>query len=198
MPHDEIMESMTGDRFAKEDATFVHPFGDPAIIAGQGTIGIEILDDLPDVATVLVPVGGGGLAAGIATAVKAHKHDVKVFGVQAANAAPLVEAYKTGREARVATPKTIADGIAASIAFDYMAPLLRARLDGVLTVGEDDLRAAVRHLALESHVVAEAAGAASFAAARAHPDTLKAPVACIISGGNIDPTLLARLLGPPS
>jgi threonine dehydratase len=118
--------------------------------------------------------------------------------VQAANAAPLVEAYKTGREARVATPKTIADGIAASIAFDYMAPLLRARLDGVLTVGEDDLRSAVRHLALESHVVAEAAGAASFAAARAHPDTLQTPVVCVVSGGNIDPALLARLLGPPS
>lgn len=195
MPHDQIMASMTGDRWTKEPQTYIHPFGDRHVIAGQGTIGLEILEDLPDVRTLLVPVGGGGMVAGIAAVVHARRPEVKVYGVQAANAAPLALSLQSGHPESVPTPKTIADGIGASRVFDYMFPLLREQLAGCLTVTEEELRAAILHLAHESHVVAEAAGAASLAAAWKHQDQLTPPVACIVSGGNIDPALLAQIAG---
>lgn len=197
MPHDEIMQAMTSDVFAEsQEGTFIHPFGDPAIIAGQATIGLEILDELPEPATILVPVGGGGLSTGIATAVKARRPEAKVFGVQAANAAPLAKSWSAGRPERTGTPDTIADGIGASVVFDYMFPHVQRLLDGVYTATEDGMRDAIRHLASESHVVAEAAGAASLAVARAHQDEFEPPVVAVVSGGNIDPALLAQLLGP--
>ncbi len=195
LPHDEIMASLVDDNFAEQHPVFIHPFGDPDIIAGQGTIGLEILEDLPDAATVLVPVGGGGLVTGIATAVKAKKPDIRVFGVQAERAAPYARSWEQGRPERVGTPKTIADGIAASIAFEYMWPLLAERLDGFLTVSEDSMRQAIQHLARETHVVAEAAGASALAAAFQHGPELEHPVVCVISGGNVDPALLADLVG---
>ncbi|MBI2077625.1 MAG: threonine/serine dehydratase [Euryarchaeota archaeon] len=193
MPHDQIMESMTGDRWSKDPQVYVHPFGDRLVMAGQGTIGLEIMEDLPDVKSVIVPVGGGGLSVGIATAIKAVRPGVKVYGVQAANAAPLARSWETGKPEKVPTPKTIADGIGASIVFDYMFPLLRRALDGVLTVTEDELRAAVGELASEAHVVAEPAGASSLAAARQQAEKLARPVACVVSGGNIAPTLLSEI-----
>jgi threonine dehydratase len=195
MPHEQIMASMTGDHFAKGPETFIHPFGDPHVVAGQATIGLEILEDLPEVASVLVPVGGGGLALGIALAIKSQKRRVKVFGVQAANAAPLARSWQTQKAEQVPTPKTIADGIAASRVFDYMLPHLLRSLDGVFTVTEDELRAAVRHLASESHVVAEPAGAAGLAAARQQAVALPKPIVCIVSGGNIAPELLRDIVG---
>lgn len=195
MPHDQIMESMVGDRFAKDPRAFIHPFGDRFIVAGQGTIGLEILESLPNVGSIIVPVGGGGLAYGIATAVKAKKPNVKVFGVQAAAAAPLAQSWKTGKPERVPTPRTIADGIAASMVFDYMFPHLRASLDGVFTVSEDELRSSLRHLGSESHVVAEAAGAASLAAALQQRGRIPEPIVAVVSGGNISPQLLSDVLG---
>ncbi|HLE47271.1 MAG TPA: threonine/serine dehydratase [Candidatus Thermoplasmatota archaeon] len=195
MPHDQIMASMTDDRWSKDPQVYIHPFGDRLVMAGQGTIGLEILEDLPDVKTIIVPVGGGGLSVGIATAVKALKPTVKVYGVQAANAAPLARSWETGKPERVPTPKTIADGIAASIVFDYMFPLLRRVLDGVFTVSEDELRAATSELVGEAHVVAEPAGASSLAAARQQVRALAMPVACVVSGGNIAPSLLAEVTG---
>ena len=195
MPHDQIMESMTGDRWTQDPQVYVHPFGDRLVMAGQGTIGLEILDDLPEVRSVIVPVGGGGLSVGIATAVKALRPGVKVYGVQAANAAPLARSWHSGKPERVPTPKTIADGIGASVVFDYMFPLLRRALDGVLTVSEDELRSAVQELASEAHVIAEPAGAASLAAARQQGENLARPVACVVSWGNIAPTLLAEIAG---
>lgn len=198
MPHDRIMDSMVTDTFRDDPQVYVHPFGDPRIIAGQGTIGLEILEDLPEVRSVLVPVGGGGLAIGTATALKARKRNVRVYGVQAANAAPLALSWKSGRPERTPTPHTIADGIGASVVFDYMFPHLRRLLDGVLTVSEDEMRAAIRHLAHECHAVAEAAGASSLAAANQRGDRLEPPVACVVSGGNLNPELLAEVLGQRS
>lgn len=195
-PHQGIMESLAGDQWRDDPQVFIHPFGDPAIIAGQGTIGLELLEDLPDVRTVIVPVGGGGLAIGIATALHAARPGIKVYVVQAANAAPLERSWKSGRPERVPTPQTIADGISASMVWDYMLPVLRERLAGVLTASEEGMREAVRHLAHETHAVVEPAGAASLAAARADADAFEPPVACIVSGGNIDPALLAQIAGP--
>lgn len=213
-PHAEIMDAMrTTDLPFAEGRTYVHPFGDPLVAAGAGTVGLEICRQieqisidpgrsqgrvevaraLPRIGTVLVPVGGGGLALGVATAVKALHSTAKVFGVQAEGAGPLPKSFQTGKAEDVGAPRTFADGMAATRVFDYMWPLLRARLDGAFAVTDAQLQAAVVHLAKECHVVAEGAGAAGLAAARAHPD-VPGPAVCIVSGGNIDPALLARFL----
>lgn len=189
------MQGMAEGRWDEGPETYIHPFGHPHTIAGTGTIGLEVFADLPDVRTVLVPVGGGGLAAGVATALKAHDPTVKVFGVQAEGAAPLPASFARDEPVHIGTaPRTFADGMAASLVFDYMWPVLRDRLDGALVVSDDELRAAIAHMAIECHVVAEGAGAAALAAARRYAGELEGPIACIVSGGNIEPRLLAEIV----
>ncbi|MDG6988519.1 MAG: threonine/serine dehydratase [Nitrososphaerota archaeon] len=193
-PHHEIMEAMADDRMTKLGMTFVHPFGDPLVVAGQGTVGLEILEDFPGVKSVVVPVGGGGLVSGIAQAVRAKSPGVKVYGVQAEGAAPLPESLATGKAVDVGEPHTIADGIGATRAYDYMLPLLRENLERAFTVSDEEIRAAMRRLLLESHVAPEPAGAASFACLLKHRGEIPGPAACVVSGGNADPALLASLL----
>ncbi|MDG7018636.1 MAG: threonine/serine dehydratase [Nitrososphaerota archaeon] len=193
-PHQEIMEAMADDRMAKLGMTFVHPFGDPFVVAGQGTVGLEILEDLPGVRSVVVPVGGGGLASGIAQAVRAKSPGVKVYGVQAEGAAPLPRSLATGKAEDVGEPHTIADGIGATRTYDYMLPLLREHLEGAYTVSDEEIRVAMKRLLLESHVAPEPAGAASFACFLKHRGEIPEPAACVVSGGNADPALLASLL----
>ncbi len=193
-PHQEIMDSMADDRMWRLGMTFVHPFADPQVVAGQGTIGLEILEDLPDVESIVVPVGGGGLVNGIAFATKARKPRVKVYGVQAEGAAPLPKSLKSGVPEDVGEPRTIADGIGATKVYDYMLPLFRENLSGVFTVSDEEMKASMHHLMKESHVVPEPAGAASLAAALKHAKDLAEPVACVVSGGNADPGLLASVL----
>ncbi|HUR70212.1 MAG TPA: pyridoxal-phosphate dependent enzyme [Candidatus Thermoplasmatota archaeon] len=194
-PHEEIMDAMmTQDLPWADGATFIHPFGDPYVMAGAGTVGLEIARERHDIRTVLVPVGGGGLVCGVATAVKALLPGVKVYGIQAEGAGPLPVAWNEGKPVNSGAPKTIADGIAATRVFDYMWPILRARLDGALSVSDEEIQRALVHLAKESHVVAEGAGAAALAAAWRYKDRFEAPIACVVSGGNIDPALLSRSL----
>lgn len=194
MPDEEITESMTGDKWEKDPQTYIHPFGDRQVLAGQGTIGLEIIQDLPDVRTVVVPVGGGGLISGIAAAVKAKKPDVRVLGVQAEAAAPLSSSFRSGSPERIKPGYTFADGIAGSLVFDFMWPLLKRLVDGAVVVSDDELRRTIRYLANEVHVVAEGAGAAALAAAWRYFDQFEKPIACIVSGGNIDSALLAEVL----
>lgn len=194
MPEVEIMNSMTDDRWEKADQTYIHPFGDRHVIAGQGTIGLEIIHDFPDVKTVIVPIGGGGLISGIGTAIRAKNPKVKLYGVQAELSAPIVPSFKSGRPERVETGKTFADGIATDRVFDYMWPLLQNVMDGPLVVTEDEMRVAIRHLANEVHVVAEGGGAAALAAAWRYTDQLDRPMACVISGGNIDNAVFSGIL----
>lgn len=178
--------------------TFIHPFAHQRVIAGQGTIGWEITDDLPDVRTVLVPVGGGGLSSGIAIAVKARAPGAKVYGVQAEGAAPLRTVFETRKPYRVAEPKTIADGIRIGIILPQMAGLLVQHLDGCLVVSDEEIREGMRRLALDAKIVAEPAGAASFAAWSRYRGQLEKPVAVVVSGGNVDPVLLRDVLGRPA
>ncbi len=195
LPHAVIMDAMRTTEFPyAEGKTYVHSFGDPVVLAGAGTVGLEIARDLPDVRTVLVPVGGGGLAGGIATAVKALLPRARVYGVQAETADALVRSFEVGEPASSGPPRTIADGIAVPRVFDYVWPLLRDRLDGAFRVSDAELERAIHHLARECHVVAEGAGAAGLAAASLHVDALEKPVVAVVSGGNVDPSLLARLL----
>jgi len=193
-PHKEIMESMNDNRLEELGMTFIHPFGDPFVIAGQGTIGLEILEDLPAVRTVVIPVGGGGLSNGIAFALRSLKPEVKIYGVEAENSAPLPESLRTGKAQRVPQSSTIADGIATMRIYEYMLPLFLENGIDALTVTDTEMKNAMKHLMKESHAIAEAAGASSLAAAYKFRDKMEGPIVCVVSGGNASPQLLAEIL----
>ncbi|WP_020579523.1 threonine ammonia-lyase [Actinopolymorpha alba] len=182
---------------AEHGYAFVPPFDHPDVIAGQGTIGLEILADLPETATVLVPVGGGGLLSGIATAVKGLRPDVRVFGCEPELAGETAESLRVG-ERRVwpveRTYRTIADSVRVGLG-ELTWQHIRARVDGVLTVSEDAIREAVRVLATRSRLVAEPGGAVAAAAYLTRCAELpEGPVVVVVSGGNVEPALLASLL----
>jgi threonine dehydratase len=175
------------------DGRMVHPFGDPAVLAGNGTIGLEILEDLPDVDAVVVPYGGGGLSCGIAAAVKALRPEVRIYAAEVATAAPLAAALHAGEPVTVEYTPSFVDGIGSARVVDEVWPLVRELIDGSLVVELDEVADAVRLLAQRNRVIAEGAGAASVAAALAGKAGA-GRVACIVSGGNIDAAKLAGIL----
>ncbi len=182
----------TGE-FAGLDGHFIHPVRDPAVMAGNGTIGLEIVEDLPDVAAVIVPYGGGGLSCGIASALRALKPGVRVYAAEVETAAPLAASLRAGRPVEVEYEPSFVDGIGGVSVLPEMWPLARALLDGSIVVTLDEVRAAIRLLAERGRVIAEGAGAAAVAAAlsgRAGPGK----VVCVVSGGNIDSAVLAEIL----
>ena len=175
--------------------TFVHPFDDENVIAGQGTIGLELLEQLPGVEVVLVPIGGGGLASGVAFAIKSLNPKVQVWGVQAAGAPSMYQSLVDHQILRLSAVNTIADGIAVKEPGVLTYDVCEKYLDGVVTVTEDEICAAILALIEQQKMVAEGAGAVSVAAAMFN----KVPVAgkktiCIVSGGNIDVTILNRVI----
>jgi len=191
----EIFRILEEERWPSWHESVLKPVGDPDVVAGAGTLALELLHDTPDVGTVLVPVGGGDLAAGVAAAVKSVRPSTKVIGVQAEGAAPLPTALRTGRRHQIEGPaKTIAGGISMTVILDNMAAFLARHLDGCLLVSDDDLKRAMRDLAFEAKVVAEPSGAASFAAWSRHRQQLAAPVVAIVSGGNVGSALLSEVL----
>ncbi len=194
VPRAELLRVHEEEAWRAWPETYLPPFAHPLMIAGNGTAGLEIAEDAPDVRTVLVPVGGGGLAAGIAIGVKGRLPGTKVLGVQAEGAATLPTALRTGRGFRVDRPRTIADGIGVGLMLPNMVEVLRRNLDGCLLVSDEDIRAAMRRLAVEAKVIVEPAGAAAFAAWTRHRESLESPVAVVVSGGNVDPAFLATLL----
>ena len=176
--------------------TFIHPFDDDEVIAGQGTIGLEILNQLEDVDVVLCPVGGGGLVSGVAYAIKSLNPNVKVYGVQAENAASMAKSIELGEQVTLPTVKTFADGIAVKHPGDTTFQMIRKYVDGIITVSEDEIAAAILALMEKQKVVAEGAGAVGVAAAMFHraPDIAGKKVCCLISGGNIDVNILSRVI----
>lgn len=175
--------------------TFIHPFNDPDVIAGQGTIGLEILEQLPDVDVVIVPVGGGGLISGVAFAVKALNPKVKVYGVQAAGAPSMVTSVANGGVTKLDEVSTIADGIAVKEPGDLTFQMCQKYVDGIVTVSEDEIAAAILALIEQQKLIAEGAGAVSVAAAMFNKIDLKGKkVCCLVSGGNIDVTILSRVI----
>lgn len=179
----------------KEGYTFVHPFDDPKVIAGQGTIGLEILEEMPDVEAVIVPIGGGGLIAGVAFALKMLRPDVKVYGVQAEGAPSMVRSISDGQKVHLDSVRTIADGIAVKEPGDLTYRLVREYVDEVVTVSEDEIAAAILALIEKQKLVAEGAGAVSVAAAMFNKVPIKGKkTVCIVSGGNIDVTSLNRVI----
>ncbi|WP_232678943.1 threonine ammonia-lyase [Nocardioides sp. R-C-SC26] len=181
--------------FAEETgAVFIHPFDHVDIVAGQGTLGLEVLDEVPDVATVVVPTGGGGLLAGVAIAVKALRPDVRVVGVQAAGAAAFPDSLAQGRPVPLQTMRTMADGIAVGLPGDLTFAAVRDHVDDVLTVSEESLSRALLALLERAKVVVEPAGAAAVAALLDAPGDFTGPVVAVLSGGNIDPVLLGKVI----
>jgi threonine dehydratase len=171
----------------------VHPFDHPDIVAGQGTIGLEILDRLPDLRTVLVPTGGGGLLAGIACAVRAQS-DARVVGVQAAGAAAYPRSLAAGHPIALEHMSTIADGIAVGRPGRVPFELIRQNVDEVTTVSEELISRALLAVVERSKLVVEASGAVGVAALLEDPAAFEPPVAVVLSGGNIDTLLLLRVL----
>ena len=180
---------------AETGATFLHPFDDPYVIAGQGTIGIEIIEDLEDVDMVIVPIGGGGIASGIAKAVKSLKPSVKMVGVEAENAASMLEAVKQGCPCTIKTTPTIADGIAVARAGQLTCEMIRDYVDEIVTVSEDDIARAILFLMEKGKVVAEGAGATPVAALLAGKIKEQGQnICCVISGGNSDINMIERII----
>ncbi len=190
MPRNELLEWLASEAWRREPELFLHPFADPEVMAGHGGMGLDLAEDIPDLARVLVPVGGGGLIGGIASAIKGLRPEVEVIGVQSDGYALWTRAIEAGGAVSI-TPDTIADGTTAP--FDArMLPLMKEVVDRWLTVPEPRLRAAIPELAVAGKVVAEGAGALAYAALEQLPPG--PPTVAVVSGGNIDPKLLASLL----
>ena len=175
-------------------ATFIHPFDDPMVIAGQGTIGLEIMDDLPDVNTIGVPIGGGGLASGVAAAVKMLHPNVRIVGVQASGAAGMKASLDAGHVVALDSAKTIADGIAVKQPGSLTFDICRQYVDEVVTVDDDEIAQAILFLMERGKMVAEGAGAAPVAAIMNRKFDVSGKVAAVISGGNIDVTMISRII----
>ena len=183
------------ERHAQETgATFVHPFDHPHVIAGQGTIGLEICEQLPEVSTVVVPIGGGGLISGVATAVKGYRASTRVVGVQAAGAAAFPPSLEQGRPVRLERMSTIADGIAANEPGELTFAHVRDLVDEVVVVSDDSIAEALLFALERMKLVLEPSGAAGIAALLTHAAAFEPPVAVVLSGGNIDPLLLQRVV----
>ncbi len=175
--------------------TFIHPFDDENVIAGQGTIGLEILDELPDVEAVIVPVGGGGLISGVAFAIKSLRPEIKVYGVQAAGAPSMVQSVRHHRIEQLAQVSTIADGIAVKEPGEHTFALCNEYVDDIVTVTDDEISSAILHMIERNKMIAEGAGAVSVAAAMFDKLPIQGKkVVCLVSGGNIDVTILSRVI----
>ncbi|HWB80774.1 MAG TPA: pyridoxal-phosphate dependent enzyme [Nannocystaceae bacterium] len=193
LPFDAWWKVIVEHRHSGLAGHFIHPVADRAVMAGNGTIALEILEDLPDVDTIVVPYGGGGLVSGIASAVKAIAPRVRVIACEAETAAPLCAALAAGAPTPVEYIASFVDGIGSRAVLDEMWPLVRSLVDGAVAVSLAEIAAAIRTLVERAHVVAEGAGACAVAAALAGKAGA-GKVACIVSGGNLDPSKLAKIL----
>lgn len=183
------------EEVAKTGAIFIHPFEDEDIIAGQGTIGLELLDALPSVDAVVIPIGGGGLASGVAFAIKSLKPSCKVYGVQAVGASSMHKWVTTHDKVALESVSTFADGIAVKTPGQLTCNCCERYLDGIVTVTDDEIATAILTLMEQQKLVAEGAGAVSVAAVMFNKLPIKnKKVICIVSGGNIDVTILSRVI----
>jgi len=195
LPYAEWWSVLATHRYAPlEPARFIHPVSDVAVMAGNGTIGLEILEDRPDVEAVLAPFGGGGLSCGIAAAIRIANPNVRVFGCEVETAAPLRAALAAGGPVESTRTPTFVDGIGAPIVLSEMWPVAKRLLSGSLVVSLGEVESAIRMLVERAALVAEGAGAVSVAAGLKRLGADRRMV-CIVSGGNIDVSVLSRILG---
>ena len=176
--------------------TFVHPFDDEDVIAGQGTIGLELLEQLPDLDAVIVPIGGGGLISGVAFAIKHLNPNVKIYGVQASSAPSMLNSIEHNKIERMGFVRTIADGIAVKEPGEHTFEYCKKYVDEIVTVNDDEISTAILALIEQHKLIAEGAGAVAVAAAMFNKVPIKGKKAiCLVSGGNIDVTILSRVIG---
>jgi len=179
----------------QEGLTFIHPFDDRLVMAGQGTIGLELLEQVPELEAVVVPIGGGGLISGVACAIKESRPEVRIVGVQTERLPSMVMAVEAHQPVTVAPAITIADGIAVRRAGNLTLPLVEQYVDEIVTVDEDEIASAILMLLEREKTLAEGAGAAALAALLHHRTSLQgAHTAVLVCGGNIDVTLLSRII----
>jgi threonine dehydratase len=193
VPYDAWWRAFEERRYPGVEGAFIHAFDDPNVLAGNGTIGLEILEDLPDVHTIIIPWGGGGLACGIASAIRELKLSTKIFAAEVATAAPLSVSWKAGSPQFIEPERSFVDGIGGKSVFPQMFELAKRLLDGVLVASPDEVASALRLMAERNRIIAEGAGAAPVACALNNPPHGK--VVCIVSGGNIDLSKLAEIFG---
>ena len=175
--------------------TFIHPFDDEDVIAGQGTIGLELLEQLPDMDAVVVPIGGGGLISGVAFTIKSLNPNIKVYGVQAAGAPSMLNSVKDNKIERLESVATIADGIAVKEPGENTFELVKKYVDDIVTVTEDEISCAILSLIEQQKLISEGAGAVPAAAVMFNKIPVKGKkVVCLVSGGNIDVTILSRVI----
>ena len=197
-----MVEGVYDDAYAKAlelrdemGYTFIHPFDAENVIAGQGTIGLEIMDEMPDVDAIIVPIGGGGLISGVALAAKKLNPNVKVYGVQSAGAPSMYNSVKDGKIERLDSVSTIADGIAVKEPGENTFKYVKEYVDEIVTVTEDEIATAILTLIEQHKMISEGAGAVSVAAAMFDKVPVKGKkVVCVVSGGNIDVTILSRVI----
>ena len=185
VPFDDWWRVIIEHRYPAVEGVFIHPVSDPNVIAGNGTIGLEILEDLPDVDAVIVPYGGGGLSSGIATAIRAQKPDTKIYACEVETAAPLKAALEAGSPQTIDYTPSFVDGIGGKSVLEEMWPLVRSVIDDSIVVSLSAVASALKLLVERNRVIAEGAGAASVAAALSGAASGKKIVA-VVSGGNID------------
>jgi len=194
LPWNELWQVAITHRYAAlEGSVFIHPFVDRRMIAGNGTIGLEIFEDLPNVDSVVIPFGGGGLATGIATAIKGRKQDTKVYACEPETAAPLAASFAAGSAQAVKRIPSFVDGIGAESVLPEMWELVQPLLEGSIVVSLREIASAIGLLFERNRVIAEGAGAASVAAALAGKAGA-GRVVCVVSGGNIDLSKLVKIL----
>jgi threonine dehydratase len=193
VPFDRWWQTLVEHSYPGLEGLFVHPVSDPAVMAGNGTIGLEILEDLPDVDAVFVPFGGGGLSSGIASAIRAHRPEVPVYGCEVSTATPLTTSLAAGSAQACDFQPSFVDGIGGKSVLPEMWPLVSTLLAGARVAPLEAVASAVRLLAERNRVIAEGAGATPVAVALADPGKAK-KVVCVISGGNIDAAKLCTIL----
>jgi threonine dehydratase len=197
LPFEEWWTVLTSRGFAGEEGVFIHPVAESAVIAGNATIGAEIMEDQPDCDAVVVPFGGGGLACGIGSVMRRLKPSVRMIVAESEAAQPAAAALANGRPVQVPHRQSFVDGMGSTTVLEEMWPLIRGMVDQAACASFTQIAEAIRLLAGRHHVIAEAAGAASVAAALAG-QCGKGNIICIVSGGNIDPSKLGAILNGQS
>jgi threonine dehydratase len=194
IPGAEVFRFMSEELWTNEPNTFIHPWRE---MAGSGTIGLEILEDMPDVETIYIPAGGGGLLGGIGSAIKSLKPSVRVVAVEPAGCCALTRSLEAGQPTSV-TCQTICDGVAVPIVIPEVFEVLREVVDDVVLMSDEAAKAAVKRLALRNKLVAEPAAGLGVAAALSIPASERGRSVCIVTGGSINPDLLAEIINDPT